>query len=113
MKNKTLNTFDKEIAESYKNTKVEKIVQVNVITINQLINDYCIKTPNFINIDIEGLQLEVIQSFDFKIYRPEVFCIETQDEDHNKIDEIFNIMKNNNYFVCADTYLNTITIIKK
>jgi FkbM family methyltransferase len=107
MENETLSTFDKQIANNY-NIPIKNIISVIVISINKLLEEYCNKTPNFINIDIEGLQLEIIESFDFSRFRPEVFCIETQDEEHKKIKEIFDIMHSNNYITIADTYINTI-----
>jgi len=114
---KTLNTFSKEDAlryESYGNKKIEKIIRVPLISINEVMEEYLKPFPNFVSLDAEGFDLEILKSINFTKYRPEVFCIETLTYTENgteeKIVPIIDFMKRNDYFVYADTYINSIFI---
>lgn len=119
MTTKTLNTFSKQDAEKYQeygNQKIERIIQVPLLSINAIIKEHFASPPNFVSIDIEGLDLEVLKTFDFTASRPEVFCIETltytEDKTEEKIEEIAELMIGNGYLAYADTYINTIFIDK-
>ena len=119
MTSKTLNTFSKQEAEryqSYGNQKIETVIKVPLVSINRVIAENFDVCPNFISLDVEGLDDAIIRSFNFELFRPEVFCIETlayaEDKSETKITEIIEIMTAKNYFVYADTFLNTIFIDK-
>ena len=113
----SLNTFSKVEAERYqlggKYSVVEKIM-VPIIDVNELIEEYFDGYPNFVSLDVEGLDYEILNTFDFQRFRPEVFCIETLtftvDNSERKISEIIDLMKKNNYIVYGDTYINTIFV---
>ena len=68
--------------------------------------------PNFISIDVEGLDLEIVKSLDFERFRPEVFCIETIsfsiDNTEKKLGEIPAFLHSKGYITYADTHINTI-----
>jgi len=120
MTERTLNTFSVEEAkryESYGKTKIEKVLKINVLNVNDVMREYFHPKPNFVSLDVEGLELEILKSFNFKNYRPEVFCIETitytEDKSEKKLNEIINFMCSKGYFVYADTYINTIFVEKK
>ncbi len=114
-----LNTFSKEEAERSErsgNLKIKKIIKVPLLNVNKIIAQYFQKTPNLISIDVEGLDLQIVQSFDFSNHRPDVFCIETLVFDgkysDKKIDEINDHMIENGYFLYADTFINSIFVNK-
>ena len=75
------------------------------------------KYPDFVSLDVEGLDTEILKSLDFSRFRPEVFCVETldysEDKTARKNQDIFRIMENNGYVVYADTNLNTIFVEKE
>ncbi len=58
--------------------------------------------------------MQILQSLDFKEWRPAVICVETisyaPKKEQKKVDNIFKYLKNNNYRVYADTYINTIFV---
>jgi len=119
MSEKTLNTFSKEDAEryeSYGNHKIEEIVQIPLISTDDIIEKHCTDPPNLVSLDVEGFDFEILKSFNFEKYRPNVFCIETltyvQDNTEQKIHRTIDFMQQNNYFVYADTYINTIFVDK-
>lgn len=116
---KTLNTFSKEDAlryESYGNKKIEQIIQVPLISINEVMAKYFDPFPNLVSLDAEGFDLEILKSMDFNTYRPQVFCIETLTYTENGTEEkilpIIDFMNQKDYFVYADTYINSIFIDK-
>jgi FkbM family methyltransferase len=116
----TLNTFSKEEAENnHANSpyKIKKVIKLPLITVNKLIEDFAKKVPDLISLDVEGLDLEVLKSFDFNRFRPKMFCVETLSLDKNhkeiKVQEIIELMTQCDYLVIADTWLNTIFADRK
>jgi len=119
MTSKTLNTFSKKEAEryqSYGSQKIKRVIQIPLVPINEIISQHFTTFPNFISLDTEGLELEILKTFDFSKFRPEVFCIETltytEDKSEQKITEIIDFMISKEYFNYADTYINTIFLDK-
>jgi len=115
-----LSTFSKSEAESVEAQGtycIDKIVSVPLVNVNSIIDEYFTKTPNFVSIDVEGLDLSILQSFDFSNHRPEVFCVETLEYNEHvrapKIKEIINFMLENDYLIYADTHINTIFVDNK
>lgn len=115
----TLNTFSESEAKRYEQIADHKIVekiQVPIISINELLEKEFEKLPNIINIDTEGLDHEILNSLNFELYRPELFCIETLSYDtqnmQNKNQDIIELMESKRYFAYADTYINTIFVDK-
>ncbi|HVT85797.1 MAG TPA: FkbM family methyltransferase [Chitinophagaceae bacterium] len=115
-----LNTFSKTDAEFWENTgtaeigkhKIEEKITMPLISVNEIIEKYLLPHPNFITIDVEGLDLEIIKTLDFEKYKPEVFCVETlqyaTNNKETKNRELINFLQGMGYFVYADTYINTI-----
>jgi len=115
-----LNTFSKPDAEFWEtggalrigNPKIEKEVIMPLININHIIEKYLMPHPNLISIDVEGLDLQILKTLNFEKYRPEVFCIETLQHSKNytetKNQDLLSFLKTQDYFVYADTYINTI-----
>ena len=94
--------------------KIKEVVKVPLVTINQIIKENFPAYPDFLSIDIEGLDLEVLKSLDFNKYPIPVICIETcvYSENHIRPKDLtiaeFIIPKG--YEVYADTYINTIFV---
>ena len=115
-----LSTFSKEEAESIESQgtyEIDKVVSVPLVNINTIIENNFTRAPDIISIDIEGMDYSILKSFDFSRHRPAVFCTETLKYDEHgrapKIKEIIDLMIDNDYFIFADTYINTIFIDKK
>ena len=72
-----LNTLDEKIAKmQFRNGYKKKNIQVN--TLNHYISKHHKKIDviDFINIDVEGGELNVLKSLNFKTYKPQLICIE-------------------------------------
>jgi FkbM family methyltransferase len=114
-----LNTFSKEEAElreSQGNFKIVKVSKVQLKTVEQIIKENFTAYPDFLSIDIEGLDLDVLKTLDFTKYPIPVICAETcaYSENHikPKSPEISEFMMSKGYFIYADTYINTIFVKK-
>jgi hypothetical protein len=120
MTTRTLNTFSKEEAEryqSYGNQKIEIVIEIPLLNLEDILRKYFHPCPDFISLDAEGLDLAILKSLDLNRFRPAVFCIETikYTEDKSelknlKILEISDIMESQGYMTYADTHINTIYV---
>jgi FkbM family methyltransferase len=117
MTSKALNTFSWQEAERYQrygNQKIEQVIQVPVLSVNEIINQYCKAAPQFISVDVEGLDLEIVKSLNFDTFRPAVLCVETltytEDRTERKLTEIADVVCDRGYFLYADTYINSIFV---
>ncbi|MBD2107735.1 FkbM family methyltransferase [Nodosilinea sp. FACHB-13] len=119
MSSPTLNTFSKIEADKY----VEfgyPIVSIGKIKVDKLHN--IIKTqwnnsfPDFLSLDVEGLDETILKSIDYEKNYPIVICVETMSFSKNgngvKNKSIIEFLENNGYLVYADTYINTIFVRK-
>jgi len=123
MTSRSLNTFSKEDAlrcqetRNFGEQKIEKIIQVPLYTVNDIMAKYCSNGVNLISVDVEGLDFEIVKSFDFQKYQPEIFCIETLRYDENGIlqknNELIKFMKEKEYSIYGETYINTIFVSKE
>jgi FkbM family methyltransferase len=58
-----------------------KIFTVKVVTLNELLESINLEKLNFVSIDVEGWELEVMQGFNTKKYKPEVILLENYKHD--------------------------------
>ena len=90
---------------------------VQLIPINILFENYIKHLPDFVTIDVEGLDYQILKSLDLRKHRPPVFCVETlefrMNREGKKVSNIIKLFENNEYFPFADTHLNTIFVDKK
>ena len=118
----SLNTISKNHTLFIKNafgTKDLKKKKIKTTTLNKLLKKEKISKIDFMNIDIEGHELEALKTFNFKHFNIKVICIEIVNYDYysksikiNK-NEIFKILKKNNYTLKFNTVVNYIFIKNK
>ena len=116
----TLNTFSGEEARRIEADTPHRIVRtarIPVVSVNQIIKEYFQERPDFVSLDIEGMDMEILQAFDFGRWHPMVFCVETvvfseRRSGASKVGEVAAFMESQGYFVYADTYINTIFVDK-
>lgn len=113
----TLSTFSKEDAEALAMTdgySIQSVIQTPVRNINAIIRENFASGPDLVSIDVEGLNEEIALSFDFSIYRPKVFCMETvtysPSNQGKKLEKIIDFFKGHNYSLYADTHVNSIFV---
>lgn len=114
----TLNTFSEAEAKRFEaetSYMIVRKIKVPIVSVNEIIEEYFPRGLNFVSLDIEGLDLAILQAFDFTRWRPQVFCVETvvfseQRSGAVKVSDIIQFMQQQGYFVYADTYINTIFV---
>lgn len=77
------NSFDKVAVETfcaeYPQFCVQKVVDIEVLTGNDIVSKYCGGIfPDFLSVDVEGLDERIIKSLDFTQSRPKVICVEVE-----------------------------------
>lgn len=92
---------------SKKNENTKKII--NSFTIKYLLKKNKIKKINYLNIDCEGHDLNVLLGIDFKVTKPELITIE---EDHYNIkkllnDKIFKFLSKKNYILMSRYFMTS------
>jgi FkbM family methyltransferase len=116
-----LSTFSKTEAEHWQNVgmkglgkiPIEKTIKMPLVPINKIFEqNFKNETPNFISLDVEGLDLEILKSINFSKYKPDVICVETlkynEHQETYKDNEIIEFMLSKDYVIYADTRVNTI-----
>lgn len=110
----TLNTFSEVEASRYESMghKILKTIEVKLIDVNDLLSQS--GDLDLLNIDIEGLDLEVLERIDWKTYRPKCVCVESIHYENSrepyKIDAITSLMRREGYMLYADTFINSIFV---
>jgi len=110
-----LNTFSREdVAELRRQSTedpVEKVIKMPVIQINRLIADHFQHAPDLLSIDIEGLDLAVLRSLDYRAHRPAAICAETKKPwmSHDRT-PIARLLRPKGYVACAGSLYNTIFV---
>lgn len=98
--------------------KIERVVPVETITVEKLFETYFEGAPTILNLDIEGNEMEILNSIDFIKYRPFTIIIEMIPymmpfKVVEKNQEILNFMVKHDYHEYAFTGINSIFICKK
>jgi FkbM family methyltransferase len=107
-------TFSEEEAKVRKKKSGLQFERVTVPlkTINDIIEKYFNPCPNFISIDVEGIDLEILKSLNFNRFKPEVICVETITfsitNTEEKLQGIIDFMHAQGYITYGDTHINTI-----
>lgn len=73
------NSFSEEYIYSNKlQESIEEIIPVKVMSLKEVFDKYLkVDKIDFLSIDCEGLDFEVLKSNDWEKYRPKIVCIET------------------------------------
>jgi FkbM family methyltransferase len=112
-KGKGLNTFIRKIAEQNtqkyqrKGIGLKQIIRVPVKTINTIQEEYKDKKIDFVTIDTEGMDFDIITHWNFEKHRPAFFCIEI---DWNIASDFKQYMKSKGYYIFKKTVANIIFV---
>jgi FkbM family methyltransferase len=76
-----LNTFDEDLAKARSNDawRVTQTLDVPIAPLSEILNEHLPtgRTIDFLTVDVEGFDLDVLQSNDWNQYRPSVVLVET------------------------------------
>lgn len=113
-KEDVLNTTSKEVAESYEKMG-HKIISTETVacqSLSEIFKNSKVDKVDFLSIDTEGQNYEVLTTNDWDKFRPMYVVVETAEfdkPDNEQLEEKYNIyMSNHGYKKIANTPLNTI-----
>lgn len=110
------NSFDFATVEAfvaqYPEFKINEIRTLPVMTVAQVLSNRAI--PDFLTIDVEGLDYDILSSIDFKRYPFKVICVEVGGSDKiNYADAVSALLEENNYFSLIRCGANLIFVDKQ
>lgn len=120
MSSRELNTFSISEAQRISaagTTTIREIKKIELININSLFAQYFSdRDLDFLSVDVEGLDYEILNSMNFASYHPKVICVETSIYNWGgpviKRQETIDLLLNKGYSIYADTAINTIFVRK-
>ncbi len=121
MSTTSLNTCDEasaiELVQKHGYTIVERKL-IPVESLHQVITAYAHnKFPDLLTLDVEGLDMVILNQIDYERNYPKVICVETieytNDGTGAKNTTLIRFLEGKDYFVFADTHINTIFINRK
>ena len=110
-----LNTFSRETVAEYRRQSaadpVERVLKMPLIPINRLLDDHFKGAPDLLSIDIEGLDLKVLRTMDFRAHRPAAICAETKKPGmSHDTTPVARFLRSRGYAACAGSLYNTIFV---
>ena len=112
-----LNTFDKSragqvVASSDGKVRLLRTVKMPLLNINRVIAEHLGAAPDYLSVDVEGLDLAILKTLDFSRFRPAIICAE-HPYDPAERSELLGLLDRNGYTVRGQTYPNTIFVDRK
>ena len=104
-----LNSFDRELSCSRNHGKfhIQEEIEITTQMLQEVLASHLPtgQKINFLSVDVEGFDLEVIQSNDWKQFRPEYVLVECLNFDFNEITEnkIYAFLQQQGYTLFAKT----------
>ncbi len=108
-KEKALNTFSEDLANQYRaaNWELENIIPIETFPLAKVLDRYMPegRQIDFMSIDVEDLEMKVLQSNDWKKFRPKALVIEMLDCPAQEVanTEIAGYLRNIGYVFFAKT----------
>jgi FkbM family methyltransferase len=109
-----MNTFDKAradaaVAEGNGQVALLRTVKMPLLSVNRVIAEHLGAAPDYLSIDVEGLDLAILKTLDFARFRPVVLCVEHPETPAER-EELFGLLGGHGYAVRGQTYPNTIFV---
>lgn len=90
--------------------------KIELVSINSIFETYFKnKKVDVFSLDVEGVDFDILKSIDFSLYRPKVFCIESNKKsfEFGAKNEVVDFMESKGYMLMADTSINFIFLAKE
>jgi FkbM family methyltransferase len=117
MKDSTLSTFSKAEADSMValGNPLSEVRKVKLVTVQQVLDRYCNSVfPDFLSLDAEGMDLEILKSIAFEKSRPKVICVEAAEYSPigagTRRNDLIDFLVGQDYYEYANTNLNAIMV---
>jgi len=113
-----LSTVDEKVAAEVMKIKDVRLLsarEIAILPLSEIIPSARPKGPIFLNIDVEGFDLEVLKSNNWLAFRPDVICIEEWQPASNvkNLSGIELFLAKNDYAKLAYTGLSSIFVYKQ
>ena len=109
------NTFDKTEAEqvvrdSGGKVTIREVVKMPLVPVNEVLAEHFPgRAPDFLSIDVEGLDYPILKTYDFAKYRPKVICSELRSNGRTN-EEAVAFLRDKGYNVQGMTFPNVIFV---
>jgi FkbM family methyltransferase len=94
--------------------RVVKRASVELVGVNDLLQvHFRDRGPDFVSLDIEGMDLIVLEAWDFERWRPRLFCVETGVLQKGRLEKdprFAELMRSRGYEALFETFANTIFV---
>lgn len=117
MEDNTLSTFSKTESDfMIKHGKsLAEVRKIKLTTISRIIEERCNQQfPDFLSIDVEGMDYSILQSINFERSYPKVICVEAAEYSPigagERRHEIVDLLTTKGYYEYANTNLNAIMV---
>ncbi len=112
------NTFSKEQADELMKRNGQgvlvKVIKRPLVNVNAILDKhFAAKAPDFVSIDVEGLDYAILQTWNFDKYRPKVFCVETTALSGDVHKGILELMESKGYAARGGSFVNTVFVDKR
>ena len=89
-------------------------VSVPVTTINEIASKYSLWCPDFVSIDVEGFEMDVLKGADWSRFKPRIVCIEDHGLDlMNLKSAVHDFLIQRGYKLCARTVSTSFYILNE
>lgn len=120
MSDPSWSTFDRAEAEhrvkaTQGKATIKEVRKIPLLDVNDVIAQHFQgSAPAFVSIDVEGWEFRILNSIDFKRFRPKVICIETLALGENRtVHKIPPLMKARGYVARGGSFVNTLFVDSK
>lgn len=117
MEDSTLSTFSKSESDKMVSLgkSLKEIRTISTTTISEILKTYHNGiSPDFMSLDIEGLDYIILKNINFQEIVPKVICVEAADYSPigagKRRDDIIDLLVQNGYYEYANTNLNAIMV---
>jgi FkbM family methyltransferase len=111
----TLSTLDDDACARALRTPGSKLVETidaEAITLNDLFLSYGV--PDFLSVDVEGGDLDLLKGWDMSRFRPPILCFEDLEYSHERVVKrslgVTDYLVSHDYMAFADTFINSILV---
>ncbi len=117
----TMNTFDAAAAKDLADNQGFRIVEQIKLPLRELrgiIKEYANNVfPDFLSLDVEGLDEQILTQIDYENNFPKIICVETieysNDGTGEKNRKLIDFLQERGYMIYADTHINSIFVNRK
>jgi FkbM family methyltransferase len=117
MHDNTLSTFSKEDCDAMVSSGkvLKEIKRIKLAPLSEIIRKYAKgKFPDFMSIDVEGMDLQILKSIDYSKETPKVICVEAAEYSPTgsgaRRVELIDFLVSKGYYEYANTNLNAIMV---